>query len=904
MAAAQETAITWELLKQGIEPKIKMEEQDSAGLVPREEAEKADQLKIGSACEVLSGESPQPVKQEPDEELSQNWDAQLQEFLKTLQIPSSGGDSPQLPERRQWNDCQTSRMPSEGVTETSKWPGGLWASQLQPIPAGEIKQDVEAMSCGKKKERVRTGVTVGVEIWRQRFRKLCYQEASGPRGTCRQLQELCCQWLRPERHTKEQILELLILEQFLAILPPKMQNWVRESSPENCIQAVTLAEDFLKVPQGPKGWKQQIKRSSEDMVINLPRTSQTVPGTAKKQHFMEAEQCVDGSADFSGDGWLNENEEQKPFLESPEQEEQQTVSLETAKENHSLCAGEGDENQCRAERQNGNDNEKEVTWSVFNEGTCHDLDQAAVQQWGDKVKDEMCEESLTQNSHLPSSESIHMEEKPYKCWHCGESFGSSSDLVSHERTHVGEKLYKCAHCGESERTHTGQKPHKCTHCGNTFGWNSQEGIPAGEKPYTCSECGKSCSQRSDLLKHQRTHTGEKPYKCAVCGKNFTNISGLKVHQRIHTGEKPYKCSHCGKCFSWSSHFMSHERIHTALCSYCGKSFSQKSDLVEHERTHAAEEAFACFACGKTFEISSELVAHVRMHKEKPFECSVCGKTFRNSLQRIAHQKVHTGEKQHKCSHCGKSFSQRQSLIIHERIHTGEKPYKCLVCGKNFRNVPNLKSHERTHTGEKPYKCSYCDKSFRWSSHLVLHERIHTGEKPYRCSDCGRAFDRRSNLLVHVRIHTGQKPYSCSDCGKSFTSNSVLLRHQKIHAGEDPCTCSECGRVFWQRSDQSDRIGEKVSKCTECLRSHYLSSDLVVRARNCAEEKLFECSICRKRFRNSSHLLTHQSVHTGVQPYQCSDCGRNFVRRPNLLAPMSDHAGQKPYKCSDCEKSLS
>ena len=60
------------------------------------------------------------------------------------------------------------------------------------------------------------------ETFYQRFKHFQYHEASGPREALSQLRVLCCEWLRPELHTKEQILELLVLEQFLSVLPPHL----------------------------------------------------------------------------------------------------------------------------------------------------------------------------------------------------------------------------------------------------------------------------------------------------------------------------------------------------------------------------------------------------------------------------------------------------------------------------------------------------------------------------------------------------------------------------------------------------------------------------------------------------------------------------------------------------------
>lgn len=103
------------------------------------------------------------------------------------------------------------------------------------------------------------------ESSRRLFRRFRYQEAAGPREALQRLWELCRGWLRLERHTKEQILELLVLEQFLAILPWEIQSWVRAQEPESGEQAVAAVEALEREPGRPWQW---LKHCEDPVVID------------------------------------------------------------------------------------------------------------------------------------------------------------------------------------------------------------------------------------------------------------------------------------------------------------------------------------------------------------------------------------------------------------------------------------------------------------------------------------------------------------------------------------------------------------------------------------------------------------------------------------------------------------
>ncbi|XP_059257492.1 zinc finger protein with KRAB and SCAN domains 4-like [Mustela nigripes] len=147
-----------------------------------------------------------------------------QESSAEVQLPTSV-----RPKSLPWS--RISRESKEGTaldSQSAKNQIGLLVVKEEEEEASAVVGEANPVQCSEN------------SCWR--FWGFHYPEAQGPREALSRLRELCRHWLRPETHSKEQIVELLVLEQFLTILPEELQAWVREQQPESGDEVVVLLE--------------------------------------------------------------------------------------------------------------------------------------------------------------------------------------------------------------------------------------------------------------------------------------------------------------------------------------------------------------------------------------------------------------------------------------------------------------------------------------------------------------------------------------------------------------------------------------------------------------------------------------------------------------------------------------
>ncbi|XP_029918509.1 zinc finger protein 202-like [Myripristis murdjan] len=195
---------------------------------------------------------------------------------------------PKLGKLTENDDVEHFLITFERIAVACRWPKSDWAFRLIPLLTGEarsayVHMDIdESLDYEKVKSAILTKYDINPETYRQRFRSLEVKPGESPKELYCRLKELFGKWTQPKGKTVQEISEILILEQYLRMLSPELQVWIREHGPSSASEAAALADVFVAARKKSQPWSYNSWKAGKEARRPAPPQNHQRPAAGQK----------------------------------------------------------------------------------------------------------------------------------------------------------------------------------------------------------------------------------------------------------------------------------------------------------------------------------------------------------------------------------------------------------------------------------------------------------------------------------------------------------------------------------------------------------------------------------------------------------------------------------------------
>ncbi|XP_008575367.1 PREDICTED: paternally-expressed gene 3 protein isoform X1 [Galeopterus variegatus] len=720
------------------------------------------------------------------------------------------------------------------------------------------------------------------EFFHQRFRNLTYVEFVGPRRTLIKLRNLCLDWLQPETRTKEEIIELLVLEQYLTIIPEKLKPWVQAKKPENCETLVTLLENYKEMYQ-PEDDTSSDVTSDDDM---SRKGRETPPPRSVHSFSSDCDQDRDRDQDQDRD-WDRRgrsrdvaSRDRWSYTRNPRSRlPQRDLSLPAmAKPRFDV------------ERDDNRDSVDYESRSQDAESYQNVVDLAEDRKPYNTIQDNMenyrkllslgvklAEEDG--HSHMTQAHSSRSKRSAYPSTSRGLKTVPEAKKSTHRRgicedesSHgvIMEKFIKDV--SRSSKSGRAREPNDQSLRFPRMSDNNWKGISFNkresvirERSYEGNATRGGKRLNSNLISRKKVLERKRRYHFDTDGQ------GSAHDQNGCARKKPFECSsEMRKAMSMSS-----------LSSLSAPSFT------ESQPVDFGAMPYVCDECGRSFSVISEFVEHQIMHtRENLYEY---GESFIHSVAVSEVQKNQGGGKRFECKECGETFNKSAALTEHRKIHAREylMEYKEQECEETIMPSPTFSELQKIYGKDKFYECKVCKETFLHSSALIEHQKIHgrgnlnDDKDNERERERGEAFMPNSALNEFQKMYSKEKIYECKVCGETFLHSSSLKEHQKIHTRGNPF-------------ENKGKVREETFIPGQSLKR---------RQKTYTKEKLYSFKDGRDASRQSSDLNEHQKIHSQKHLFEARGYEKSVIRSVPFTESQKSHTITRPPENEEDEKAF-